>query len=65
MIINGWKVTSGGDNGQYLYIERDGAPGTVHIKADDEGFSIDVWSADNTPEIVASTCAEYTALEPE
>ena len=65
MNFNGWKVTTGGDSGQYLYIERDGAPGTIHIKADDEGFVLDVWTADTTPEIAASTCVEYTHLEPE
>ena len=41
MNINGWHVTSS-DDGKYLYVELDGAPGQIHIKAEDEGFVVDI-----------------------
>ena len=66
MNIKGWHVTAS-DDGQYLYIELDGAPGQIHIKAEDEGFIVDVWAYDGIgdPTCVASTSALYTELEPE
>ncbi len=62
--ISGWKVTAPPD-GQYLYIERDGAPGQIHLKAEDEGFVIDLWSDDTEPNCVSSTSALFTELEKE
>ena len=64
MNINGWHVAAS-DDGQYLYIELDGAPGQIHVKAEDEGFVVDIWSDDVGPTCVASTSAFYTELEPE
>lgn len=66
MNIQGWHVTTS-DDGTYLYIERDGAPGQIHIKAEDEGFVVDIWTYDGVgePECMATTCCAYTELEPE
>ena len=66
MNINGWHVTAS-DDGQYLYIELDGAPGQIHVKAEDEGFVVDIWTYDGIGDTtcVASTSALYTELEPE
>ncbi len=66
--IQGWMVTAS-DDGQYLYVERDGAPGQIHIKAEDEGFVVDIWADDDGNTMcrhsVASTNAFYTELEKE
>ena len=64
--IQGWMV-SASEDGQYLYIERDGAPGQIHVKAEDEGFIMDIWTYDGIgdPECIATTSALYTELEPE
>lgn len=66
MELNGWNINTS-DDGQYLYIERDGAPGQIHVKAEDEGYVVDIWTYDGCgePECVASTFALYTELEPE
>lgn len=64
MNINGWHVTSS-DDGKYLYVELDGAPGQIHIKVEDEGFVVDIWSDGDAGESVASTSATYPELEPE
>ena len=64
MNIKGWHVTAS-DDGHYLHIELDGAPGQIHVKAEDEGFVVDVWSNDSEPKCVATTSALYTELEPE
>lgn len=64
--LNGWNLNTSED-GQYLYIEREGKPGQIHVKADDEGFVVDVWTYDGVdePECVASTYALYDELTPE
>lgn len=62
--LNGWMLTTS-DDGQYLYIERDGAPGQIHVKAEDEGFIVDIWSDEEEPMCVGTTGAPYTELEPE
>jgi len=62
--IGGWCV-SVSDCGKYLYVERSSAPGQVHIKAESEGFVVDIWSSDNEPECRATTAATYSELEPE
>lgn len=61
----GWLLTTSDDpDGQYLYVQRDGAPGQIHIKAEDEGFVVDIWSANPQDDYsVASTSATYTELE--
>lgn len=62
-LVGGWQVSTTHD-GQYLYIGRDGAPGQIHIKAEDEGFVVDLW--DETLEnCVGSAAATYSELEPE
>ncbi len=64
--LNGWMLHTS-DDGRYLYIERDGAPGQIHVKAEDEGFVVDIWTYDGVgdPACVATTSATYIELEPE
>ena len=62
--IKGWQISTS-DDGQYIYIALDGAPGQIHIKAEDEGFVVDIWADDDEPTCVGSTSALYTELEPE
>ena len=66
--LNGRMLhTSDDKDAQYLYIERDGAPGQIHVKAESEGFVVDIWTYDgiDNPNCVATTAALYTELEPE
>ncbi len=54
----GWLVR---DGGEYLYISMDGKPGEIIVKAESEGFVVDIWSNDgNHPE--GTTHALYTDL---
>lgn len=62
--LNGWQISTS-DDGQYIYLQRDGAPGQIHVKAEDEGFVVDIFSDDDTPECLVSTFASYQELEPE
>lgn len=66
--IRGWKVQASPD-GTYLYVQRVGKAGDIHVKAEDEGFVIDVWNDDRKmPEVMATLCCEYNDLlvgEPE
>lgn len=62
--LGGWLITTSPDS-KYLYVQRDGCPGQIHIKADDEGFVVDIWSDDDTPEVCGSAAATYSELEPE
>lgn len=57
----GWLVRS---SGEYLYISRDGKPGEIIVKAECEGFVVDIWSEDKSyPD--GTTSALYTDLERE
>jgi len=64
MEIKGWLVNAS-DDGKYLYIQRDGAPGQVHVKAEDEGIVVDLYNDDLDTECCASTYALWTELERE
>jgi hypothetical protein len=59
--VNGWKIAQ---YDQYLRIELDGSPGYITVKAEDEGFVVDIWP-DEGNDSVGSTSALYTELEPE
>ncbi len=59
-VINGWKIDQ---YDQYLRIELDGSPGYITLKADDEGFVIDIWP-DIGNDSVGTTSATYRELEP-
>jgi hypothetical protein len=63
-VIKGWQLTFSDDE-QYMYVSRDGAPGEIHIKAEDEGYVVDIWSDDDPPDVIAGTSAFYTELERE
>lgn len=60
----GWVVTAS-DDGVYINVERDGSPGQIQIKAEDEGFIADIWSNDEEPICVSSAAASYRELERE
>lgn len=65
--LNGWLINDS-DDGQYIYLQRDGSPGQIHVKAEDEGFVVDIWADDEgtgSDYSVASTSALYTELERE
>ena len=64
MNIKGWNVTVS-DDGRYLYVSQGGSPGEIHIKQEDEGYVVDIWSDDDPPTSVASTAATYRELERE
>jgi len=57
-----WHVTTS-DDGEYLFIELDGAPGEIDVKAEDEGFVIYIWSRDGKR--IATTYTAYSAIEPD
>ena len=60
--LEGWQVST---CDEYLYATYTGAPGQIHIKAEAEGFVVDIWSSDDEPVCVATTSAMYSELEPE
>jgi len=60
--LEGWQVST---CDEYLYATYTWAPGQIHIKAEAEGFVVDIWSSDDEPVCVASTSAMYSELEPE
>lgn len=60
-VLRGWKCEQ---YGQYLRVELDGSPGYITLKADDEGFVVDIWP-DEGNDSAGSTSALYTELEPE
>lgn len=49
--------------GDYLYVTHEQHPGSIHIKADIEGYVVDVWD-DSLPEpsVVATLAAQYSDL---
>jgi len=59
--MKGWDV-SVSDDGKYVYLERGGKPGKIQIKADDEGFVVDFFDADQG-QCIASTYAYYSEME--
>lgn len=62
MEIKGWLISTS-DDGAYLYIERGSEPGQIHIKVEEEGFVVDIWSNGDDAQCVASAWATYTDLE--
>lgn len=56
----GWSVQTYQDN--YLYIRKAGKPGEIQLKADDDGYAIDVYENNNAEtgnDPVATTYATY------
>lgn len=62
--VNGW-VFQVSECGNYIYLHKDGYPGSFHIKSDTEGFVVDIWNDNDDPEVEATTFCLYTELEPE
>jgi hypothetical protein len=64
--LGGWHVEASRDS-KYLYVKRDGRPGQVHVKAEDEGVIVDIWSDDDAlPSSSADTAsALWVELEKE
>lgn len=60
--LKGWTV-SVSEDGQYLYATHKDKPGSIQLKADDEGFVVDI--LDKTGESNTSTYATYPELSGE
>lgn len=60
----GWVVELSADEPRYVWVSRKNYPGHIQIKADDEGFVVDVWNEDNT-QAVATCAALYNELAAE
>ena len=60
--IRGWLVSPHANLDNYLYISRDGVPGSITIKADDEGFVVDIYDDNVNQQLQATTFAMYAAL---
>lgn len=51
--------------GEYLYVKRLGKPGDIHLKAEDEGFVVDMWNdSKDCPECIDSMMVGYEDLTP-
>lgn len=62
-MIGDWRLKTSGD-GEYLYVSREDKPGEIHIKADSEGYVLDVWPSDETAdESVATMAVLYEDLD--
>lgn len=62
MLLKQWVIGHSEDE-QYLYIFRCGKPGEIVIKADDQGFVVDLFSEKDKDESVATTWAFFEELE--
>ena len=62
--LGGWLITASADS-KYLYVQRDGCPGQIHVEAADWGFAVDIWSDYDAPIVCSSAAASYSDLEPE
>lgn len=58
--MKGWHIHTS-ECGCYLYVSLGGKPGELHIKADGEGFVVDIWS--DVDDVIAGTSASYSELE--
>lgn len=58
----GWEVIFSEDEPNRLYVTHEDHPGSIHIKADDEGFVVDVWP-DSHEQVLATCAALYSDLE--
>jgi hypothetical protein len=54
--LGSWYIVVSAE-GDYLYIHRDDRPGAINVKADDEGFVVDVWDSDSANSV--ATCAAF------
>lgn len=63
-LLKGWLIEVI-EEGESLTISLDGTPGQIHIKAEDEGFVVDIWNDHDEPLVVASTYAHYHELDRE
>ena len=59
LMHGGWRI-SVSDDGKRLYACLDGKPGDIHLKAEDEGFAVDVT---DDLDVVASLWVTYSELE--
>lgn len=50
---------------EYVDIRRPGKPGTIAIRAEVEGFVVDLWDEQDTPEIQGTVSVFYEDLEKE
>lgn len=60
-----WNIEKSPE-GQYLYIDHDDHPGDIHIKADIDGYVLDVWDSDQfNPRVNLTMAVEYGDLAAE
>lgn len=59
--VDNWEIASW-DN-QYMTVVHKDHPGTVQIKADDNGYVVDIFPDYESEESLASTYCEYNDLE--
>lgn len=61
---NGWSIQVYDD--QYFYLTKEGRPGVIQIKADDDGFVADIFTQaaeHDGSDPVSSAYATYSELE--
>lgn len=56
-----WRIRGYGDD--YLYADRPGLLGEVHIKSEAGGYVVDIWSGGADPEVMSTCWAAYADLE--
>ena len=61
LISNGWEL-SVSSCGNYAYAKRSDRPGQIDIKAEDEGYVVDIWDED-WQQVVAECHSLYCDLE--
>ncbi len=59
-----WHITFNEREPNRVYIRNGAQPGEVHVKADDEGYVVDIWP-DSFDEVAASAAAPYNELGPD
>ena len=62
-MFKNWVVQTANTDEKYLYVWHKGRNGQIVIKAEDEGYVVDIYDADD--ELVSSTYAMYNELEVE
>ena len=59
--FNGWVIEILEDAPTYVYVARVDKPGAVHVKAEAEGFVVDIWP-ESYEAVEVSAAALYTDL---
>lgn len=59
---SGWEIAFNNEEPNRVYLRRDGKPGDIHIKAEYEGFIVDIWPDGDPPAPDAGCFALYQDL---